>query len=202
MDANKTELLLVRHGQSTWNEQGRWQGQADPPLSEFGEQQAAAAAMKVGQVDLVMSSPQLRAFGTASIISESIGIGPVVTHDDLRERSVGPWSGLTHQEIHDQYPGWIDSDRRPDGWEYDIAVEARVVKALGEIHAQYGGGTVLVVAHGGVIINVEKHLGVSEARVPNLHGRVVVANGSGLVAGERLSLLPDEMRTGGRSNRA
>ena len=54
---NPTEILALRHGQSTWNELGRWQGLADPPLSEFGEHQAATAAQSIGQVDVIITSP-------------------------------------------------------------------------------------------------------------------------------------------------
>ena len=88
-------MLVVRHGQSTWNEQKRWQGQADPPLSEFGREQAGAAAKSIGNVDVIVSSPQMRASETASIISSIIGVGPVQLLEDLRERSAGIWSGLT-----------------------------------------------------------------------------------------------------------
>ena len=71
--AGVTQMLVVRHGQSTWNEQKRWQGQADPPLSEFGREQAGEASKTIGQVDAIISSPQLRAAETAAIISSAIG---------------------------------------------------------------------------------------------------------------------------------
>ena len=50
-----TRILLVRHGESTWNADGRWQGQADPPLSDLGRSQAAEAAAKVGTVDAIVT---------------------------------------------------------------------------------------------------------------------------------------------------
>ena len=68
-----TRLLLVRHGQTTWNEEHRWQGQADPPLSDHGRRQAIAASETIGVVDVIVSSPQVRALETATIISELIG---------------------------------------------------------------------------------------------------------------------------------
>ncbi len=200
-DNDRTEILALRHGQSTWNEAGRWQGLADPPLSEFGEQQAATAARFIGQVDVIITSPLERAHRTAAIIGEIIGVGPVEVIDDLRERSVGSWEGLTRHEIEADWPGWIDDDRRPEGWEYDIDLQPRVLKAFNEIVERYPGATVLVVAHGGVIIAMEKHLGVNEARIPNLHGRVFRWCGGGFKAGDELKMLPDDMRTGGRSKR-
>ncbi|MBK5332301.1 MAG: histidine phosphatase family protein, partial [Ilumatobacteraceae bacterium] len=64
MDA--TDLLVVRHGQSEWNAIGRWQGHADPALSELGKRQAAVAAGSIGAVDGIISSDLLRASETAA----------------------------------------------------------------------------------------------------------------------------------------
>ncbi len=200
-DHIRTEILALRHGQSTWNEIGRWQGHADPPLSEFGEHQAVAAAQSIGQVDVIITSPLERAHRTAAIIGDIIGIGPVEVIEDLKERSVGQWEGLTRPEIEADWPGWIDDDRRPEGWEYDVDLQRRVLKAFTEIGRRYEGATVLVVAHGGVLIAMEKHLGVHEARIPNLHGRIFRWVHDRFEAGAELNLLPDDMRTGGRSKR-
>lgn len=196
-----TEMLVVRHGQSTWNEQHRWQGQADPPLSEFGREQAGAAAKSIGDVDVIVSSPQIRAAETASIIGAIIGVGPVQVVDGLQERSAGIWSGLTRAEIDAEWPGWVDSDQRPEGWEYDDVLVPRVMTALESVATEFAGGTALVVCHGGVIITMEKQLGVNEARIPNLHGRVVRRVGGQLVGGDRLELIPSDMITGGGSGR-
>ncbi len=198
---NRTEILALRHGQSTWNEVGRWQGLADPPLSDFGEHQAATAAQAVGQVDAIITSPLERAHRTGAIIGEIIGVGPVEVIDDLKERSVGRWEGLTRVEIEAEWPGWIDDDKRPEGWEHDDDLQRRVLKAFTEIGERFDGATVLVVAHGGVLIAMEKHLSVHEARIPNLHGRIFRWIGDRFEAGDQLNLLPDDMRTGGRSKR-
>jgi len=93
MAPSETKMLFIRHGQSTWNEAGRWQGRADPPLSEFGEQQAHTAAKVIGQVDAIISSPLERALGTAAIIGTHIGVGPIQILDDLMERDSGEWLG-------------------------------------------------------------------------------------------------------------
>lgn len=194
-------MLYIRHGQSTWNEVGRWQGRADPPLSEFGEEQAHMAARSIGQVDAIVSSPLERALGTAAIIGTHIGVGPIQVVDDLVERDSGEWSGLTRQEIDEKWPGWVDSDRRPNGWENDASLIERSLRAIDAIVAEFAGATLVVLSHGGVIIRLEEHLGVNDARVPNLHGRIFTHDGEQLRAGEKLELLPEEMRTGGRSKR-
>ena len=192
-----TALLMVRHGQSTWNVEQRWQGQADPPLSDHGREQAFHAARSVGEVDAIIASPQDRATETAMIISEALGVGPVQLLDGLEERHVGLWSGRTTAEIEAEWPGWIDEPRRPDGWEQDDVVLARALAAIDRIVTEFAGGTVLVVSHGGIIVTLEDHLGVREGRIPNLHGRVVEHAGDTLRPGDRLELISPELSTGG-----
>ncbi len=114
-----TQLLVIRHGQSEWNADGRWQGQENPPLTELGRQQARSAARAVGAIDALFASPLDRAATTAAILSEELGVGPVVTLDGLMERNAGEWQGLTRDDIEEAYPGYLDSGRRPPGWEPD-----------------------------------------------------------------------------------
>lgn len=197
----QTVLLLIRHGQSTWNLEHRWQGQADPPLSDNGRHQAATASANLGTVDAIVSSPQIRAMETALIIGEHLGVGPIQAAEGLRERHIGEWSGLTTTDIEQQWPGWIDSEQRPTKWESDVEMLSRVLPAIRTIDSSFTGGTLLVVCHGGVILSVERHLGVSDGRIPNLHGRIVHVDQGNLAAGERLELLPPELSTGGRSRR-
>jgi probable phosphoglycerate mutase len=109
-----TRVLLIRHGQSEWNADGRWQGQADPALTDLGRHQAAHAARNLGAVDAVVASDLQRASETALIIGEALGVGPVVLEPGLRERDAGEWSGLTRAEIERDWPGYLDpppSDR-------------------------------------------------------------------------------------------
>ncbi len=196
-----TQLLLARHGQSTWNAEGRWQGQADPPLSDLGRDQAFAAARRIGTVDLVVASPQDRALTTARIISDSIGVGPIITLDGLMERDAGPWSGLTTREIEAQHPGWLDEGKRPEGYEDDDHLFERADAALRAIVLTNPGTTVLVVCHGGVIHTMEGRLGVTSGRVPNLSGRILSGTGPGDFewhVGEALQLLDDDEITGGQ----
>src|SRR6187551_2407785 len=113
-----SRILLVRHGQSTWNADGRWQGQADPPLSELGIAQAEAAARVLDGVGTIWSSDLERAHHTASILAAALGLA-VVPDARLREREAGEWTGLTRAEIDEQYPGAIAERRRPPGFEAD-----------------------------------------------------------------------------------
>ncbi|MEO7573806.1 MAG: histidine phosphatase family protein [Acidimicrobiales bacterium] len=103
-----TRVLLTRHGQSEWNADGRWQGQADPPLTDLGRHQAKHAARNLGVVDAIVTSDLQRASETALIISGDLGVGPVVLEPDLRERDAGEWSGLTRPEIDRDWPGYLD----------------------------------------------------------------------------------------------
>src|SRR5687768_13103713 len=91
-------LLLVRHGESTWNAQSRWQGQADPPLSPLGERQAEEAAERLAQtasITEIWTSDLVRARRTAELIATQLGVPDVREEPRLRERDVGSWSGLT-----------------------------------------------------------------------------------------------------------
>jgi broad specificity phosphatase PhoE len=162
-------LLLLRHGESTWNALGRWQGHADPPLSTAGTAQARAAAPALTGFDAVWCSDLIRARQTAELCAPA-GV-TVRTDPRLRERDVGQWTGLTRDTIEGRYPGWITDGRRPAGWEPDERVAARAWRALrGVVAALEPGGHALVVSHGGLIRAVEASLGTPPRPVPNLGG--------------------------------
>lgn len=185
-------LLVVRHAQSEWNAAGRWQGQADPPLSDLGREQARLAAQRLGTFDAIVASPLERAGHTAATIAEGIGVGPVLVDPDLQERHAGEWEGLTRDEIEAGWPGYLAERRRPPGFESDESLLARALAALGRVAETVGGGEVLVVAHGGVIYRLEDHTGARAGRVPNLGGRWFVHHGDRLEADERVELLDQD----------
>ena len=199
-----TRVLLVRHGQSEWNALGKWQGQADPPLSDLGRAQARAAAHSLGALDAVYASDLQRATETAVIIAQQLGIGPVMLDAALRERDAGEWSGLTREEIHERYPGYLPDDRhrafapddgepkRPPGWEPDGQLRARVLDALQRIHEAVPDGDVLAITHGGVIYVLEDHLGDPFHRLANGEGRWIEIDDDKLVLGERVLLVNDD----------
>ena len=141
------DLLLLRHAQSTWNAEGRWQGQSDPPLSPLGEQQILAAAAALPRdLEAIVASDLVRARRTAEAASDVLGL-PVAIDPRLRERHGGPLEGLTGEELAERYPEYL-ADRRnaPEGFETDDMLLARVRPALDELR-----GRMLVVTHGGVI---------------------------------------------------
>lgn len=192
-----TRILLVRHGQSEWNASGRWQGWADPDLTDLGRQQAYEAAAAVGAVDAIVASDLQRAAQTALIISESIGVGPVLTDGDLRERDVGEWTGHTREEIEELWPGSYDAWRTggmpnpPGGEDNDVIIE-RVVRSLRRIAADFDGAEVLAVSHGGVIRLLERRHGIeSPPPCPNLGGVFVDVHGDRIDVGSRVLLLDE-----------
>ena len=186
-----TRLLVVRHGQSEWNATGRWQGRADPPLTDGGRRQSIAATGALGSFDAVVASPLLRAVETATIIAERLGIGPVPTDPDLMERDAGEWQGLTRVQIQEQWPGYLEDGRRPPGYEPDDAMLARVRSGLDRIAGRVGDGDVLVISHGGVVYALEDACGEPWRRIPNLGARWFEVSGPDLTAGPRVDLVPD-----------
>lgn len=197
-----TRLLLVRHGESTWNADGRWQGQADPPLTERGRAQAATAATAIGSVDAVVTSDLERAAVTGAIIARSLGIEPVVTEPRLRERDAGSLSGLTRDEIYIRFPGLLPDDPGgyrpgPDGtpswpedWEADDPLWDRVEVALLALGRLVPDGDVVAVTHGGVIYAVERRLGTPDrGRLTNLGATWIEVVGDRMRLGERVALI-------------
>ncbi len=179
-------LLLIRHGQSEWNALRRWQGQADPPLSELGRRQAAAAGARLEPVDVVATSTLQRSRVSAEIIAEAMGCDPPIPVPELIERDVREFSGLTREQIEEQFPGFLEDGRRPPGWEQDDALLTRVLAGLKRLAALVGDRTAVVVTHGGVIYSLEDHFGCGSGRVTNMSGRwVTMANGQ-VVPGERV----------------
>jgi broad specificity phosphatase PhoE len=184
----ETRALLTRHSQSEWNALGRWQGQADPPLTDLGRRQAHEAARSLGTVDGIWASDLRRAAETAVIIGDDMGVGPVVLDADLRERDAGEWTGLTRAEIERRYPGFLPDGRRPAGWESDELLVERAERALRRIADAVPGGDVLVITHAGVVFAVERHLGLDRTRLANVEGRWVTVASEGLRLGDRVLL--------------
>jgi probable phosphoglycerate mutase len=215
-----TRVLLIRHGQSEWNADGRWQGQADPPLTDLGRLQARHASRNLGVVDAIVASDLQRASETALILAGELGVGPLVLEPGLRERDAGEWSGLTRAEIDRDWPGYLDPPpadrhasfgngpaadaaaepraerRRPPSWEPDDALLERVREALARIHSLAPDGEIIAVTHGGVVYALEGLLGSTFERLANLGGRWIEVGPGGEVRrlGDRVVLVdPDEL---------
>lgn len=198
-----SRILLVRHGQSEWNAEGRWQGQADIALSDLGRAQARAAASKLGSFDVIASSTLMRAAETAYIISNELGIGPIVPVADLIERSAGEWSGLTKADIEEQWPGYLEAGDRPPGYESDDELWARIDAGLRAVAELIPGehDEALVVAHGGLIYLLEDRAGLRRGRISNLGALWVDISADGaIVTGDRVELIDEAELTSAQSS--
>ena len=151
-------MILVRHGQSTWNREHRIQGQLDPPLSDEGRRQAELLARRLAGRRLAgfYASDLKRAFETAEAIEPLVDLKPVPT-PGLREIYLGEWEGLRTGEIAERFPdAWASWSEKPDwdlvpGGEGAARFETRVIATLEEILDRHAHGDILLVTHGGVI---------------------------------------------------
>ncbi len=150
-------LLLVRHGLTLSNVQGRYTGQSDVPLTEVGERQAEAVGKRLASesLDVIVSSDLQRARDTANAIAHHHNL-PVWNDADLREASLGEWEGLTYREVSTLYRELV-LQRREDpnfsapGGEFVIQIRDRVIRARTRWQSQYPNSTVVWVTHAGVI---------------------------------------------------
>jgi probable phosphoglycerate mutase len=155
-----TTLVFVRHGETEWNRNGRWQGHADIPLSAEGRAQArrlAAQLQAAGIIfDRVYASDLGRAFETAEIIAAALA-RPVHPLLEMREFHLGSWSGLTTVEIRERFPReWQLWEERGDfrrGGSGETMGEflARVARGLEQLVRGHPGERLLIVTHGGPI---------------------------------------------------
>ena len=196
--ASTRHLLLIRHGQSVWNAENRWQGQADPPLSPLGEEQARDAAERLAGLEFtgLVSSDLARARRTAEIIGEALGL-PVQVEPGLREIDVGEWTGFTRAEIDAGWPGeladWSEGrSESPPGGESRTDLAARAQSSVRRLAADAPpGATLLVVTHGALLRHLDRALGLEPQSIENLAGRWYSADGDGSVAAGVLVSLAD-----------
>ena len=191
-----TKLLLVRHGQSEWNAMGRWQGKANPPLTDLGKEQALIAAKKLPDFSILASSDLVRARETAEIFAKAHDkeSNDILIEPQVQERDAGEFSGLTRDEIDKKFPGYLAQNRWPSGWEPDDVLIKRLREGLGRIIASSTeSDSIVVVTHGGCIYALESLLGEEYRRISNLGGRWFELIDDEFYLGERIQLLdPDE----------
>lgn len=164
-------IVVLRHGLTAWNAEGRYQGQADVELTETGHQQAKAAAIalvKAYDITRIVSSDLLRTRQTAACLAEESGL-PVAYDERLREIHVGDVSGLTRPEIIARF-GEVPTSWEGVGGESWEMVRHRYRPALEEVATTLGEGeTAVVVSHGGAIRNgVAAFLGWPESLIGTL----------------------------------
>lgn len=149
-----TTLYLIRHGETTWNVEGRYQGQLDPPLTERGHQQAEATATHLAAIgfEALYSSDLARAYLTALALAAKTGL-PIYRDARLREIDQGEWEGVLIGDIRARWPkelyGWEHDPWRhgPPGGESLEQLQARVFAAIDEIVTRRPQGIVAVFSH-------------------------------------------------------
>lgn len=156
------QFYFLRHGQTDWNRDGRYQGIADTPLNATGVAQARAAASALANVriDRIVSSPLLRALKTAAIVAEATR-APIYIDRDLRERNFGSFDGLVIREVKEKHGIPVDQSSHsilpPDADAWDEILR-RVPPVIGGWLDAHHSETLLFVAHGGVFDALHAHL--------------------------------------------
>ncbi|MDY0220496.1 MAG: histidine phosphatase family protein [Desulfobacterium sp.] len=157
-------LNLIRHGKTLWNLDRRIQGREDIPLAERGKAQVVSWCLPLGKIslDLVLSSPMVRATQTAEIIGQRLGLGVIIS-ENLREQDFGLWEGKRMADIRRATPGLLEHQERlgwdfcPPGGETRKEVLVRSLGALGQAAEELKGLNLLVVTHSGVIRSLAYH---------------------------------------------
>ena len=147
-------IILVRHGQTDANKEGRFQGASDAPLNQMGHSQAQALARRLSSEDLaaIYSSPQTRALQTASPIAQAHTLS-IDTIQDLRELDIGELDGLQGHDLRDRYPHILEQWRinvgalTMPGGESIVGLQERTWNAILHIRDSHPEGTVAAVSH-------------------------------------------------------
>jgi broad specificity phosphatase PhoE len=151
-------ILLIRHGETDWNAEERWQGFAPTELNALGRQQAAALAEYLAQrpISAIYSSDLPRTWQTAMPLARALGLEPQ-PDPRWREINLGVFQGLTHAEMEQQYPDEIIA-RKADLWGYTYPqgesrrdLGSRALAAWEHVLANSAGQEVAVISHGGTI---------------------------------------------------
>ncbi|SOD24455.1 probable phosphoglycerate mutase [Variovorax sp. YR752] len=154
-----TDLILIRHGETAWNRELRFQGHADVPLNDIGHEQARRLGLRLAgetAVQHILSSDLMRAQQTAAPAASRLSL-PVVTSAGLREQFFGVVEGMRSDEIQSLHPRaweeWLEfreDHAMPEG-ETAREFHTRIIAALGSIAAAHKGQHLIVVTHGGVL---------------------------------------------------
>ncbi|MEO0596147.1 MAG: histidine phosphatase family protein [Chloroflexota bacterium] len=154
-----TTLWLVRHGETDWNVQRRFQGTSDQPLNTNGEAQASSLAPRLAEMtfDAIYASDLIRVQRTAELaLSQRSGM--TIRNDRrLRELFFGTWEGMTIEDIRETFPDeyalWSeDGEQNVHGGERTSDAVARLNAFIADIRDQYDkGDQILIFAHGGTL---------------------------------------------------
>jgi probable phosphoglycerate mutase len=191
-------LYLARHGETSWNREGRWQGHTDIALNETGLGQARALGELLRGRDIarIHASDLARARQTAETVAAILGVTELVVDPALRERSFGVFEGLTRQECEERHPDlWrsyrADPRHVPPGAESQEALVDRMHEAVARAAAlrrEGDAGPVLVVSHGGSIrALLSRAMGATPPPLENIAVFRAVATPEGLADVTRLT---------------
>ena len=156
--STSTELILIRHGETDWNRELRFQGHIDVPHNDMGHEQARRLGLRLAgePVQQLVSSDLMRAQQTAAPAARQLGL-EILTTVSLREQNFGIVEGMRADEIQARHPrAWEDwlqfreDHAMPEG-ESPRQFHARIIEALGRIATENAGQRLLVVTHGGVL---------------------------------------------------
>lgn len=168
-----SEIVLIRHGETDWNVERRYQGTSDRPLNELGEQQAQALAksMRGEEWDAIIASPLKRAWDTALPLVDALGMSSdlLVPDPRLMERSYGAAEGFTLDEREQRFPGDVW-----EGLESNEDLGARSVGAIEDYILRFPRQRLIMVTHGTWINSVLEALSGGEFG----HGKSVILNTS------------------------
>jgi len=161
----KTELMLIRHGETYWNRERKFQGIGNSFLTELGIRQAEAAASALAgeHFDAVYASPLERSRKTAEIIAGSPD-SRIIFDEQLVEWKLGVFEGLTLEDIEERYPEEYQHfrSREPDyiipGGESSRQRYDRTVECLERIAGNHPGGRILVITHRGILDSVIRRI--------------------------------------------
>lgn len=153
-----TKVFLIRHGETTWNKELKYQGHTDVPLSDEGIRQANLVAARLAgeKLSAVYASDLCRAFITAETIAARHNL-PVTALSELREVQFGDWEGLTYEGINARWPEeYVQLFHRTDevripGGETFREVKERAAGAVARLVDQHPDEAIAIVSHGGTI---------------------------------------------------
>lgn len=159
------KIYLIRHGQTTGDIEGRYGGSYDDHMTEEGYEQLVGTAQKlVGKgIEIIFSSPLIRARESAEIIAHVIGASVQVI-EGLRERHYGVLTGLTKEEAKQKYPDVVESHKDymstdPEGESYNDFYQRVIKTYIGVVADNQNHATIAIVSHGGPIKMILKHIG-------------------------------------------
>ncbi|GIV97232.1 MAG: hypothetical protein KatS3mg057_1889 [Herpetosiphonaceae bacterium] len=149
-----TQLIIIRHGETQANVDGRMQGRGDDPLTARGRRQVEQIARRLAAEKplpaAIYSSSLPRARATAEVIAQSLGLEPIML-DDLQEMHIGDLENATAEELETVQRSFTSLDDRYPGGESIREFIDRIMGAFGRIVAIHRGQRVVAVSHGGVI---------------------------------------------------